>query len=749
MINKNKKIGEKTISLFEILILVVSVITFSYFIGNEFGFASASDISVVDPEWAADKAAESGGTGWVDIPPSAPLPTSAFSGGIGPEGSLGVVPDTSTIGSGFSETADLATQQAIAEATKTASSAAGDAAASMTGEKFIANIASNWGAITTNFAIAQALYWGTHFLLPLLGASQKMSDSLALALSLGYGIGSGIGIIANAAGWTSGLGGIFASSLGLPSLFIGLGGGLIGLGIGALVFLITYRDERIDAIQFTCYPWQPQSGGADCEQCNKGILPCTKYRCESLGRSCALTKIGTTEQTCAWKDKNDVSPPIISAWDGALDKTKYTYNPYTTTSTIDKGVIVQDIKTTDGCVNPSARVTYGFTTDKPSICKYDIVRKNSFKEMTNAIDGKLIEDKYTYTITSTPEEATGKGGSYEVFVRCESSNGNSNVNAFVFKYCRQAGLDTTAPVITLTEPLDGWFIETGKTSQEVNVYTDKQSDCKWSHNNEEYDSMPNTMVCSQSITEMNANTYYKCSTTLDGLKDNVENNFYFNCKSYPLKTEADRHKMTTNVKYTLVGTKPLVLDSITPEVGTVIKDSTQSVKVTFTAKTSAGYNKGNSYCDVKPTSASDKSYSLFLSDSNSPQYLHSQDLWFDAGSYDYTIKCCDIKELTGNCDVKTTQFSVETDFEPPIVVRIYNENKQLKIITNENAECVYGTNDCNYDFKDGLKLSTTNNIEHFADWNTNNNFYIKCKDQFGNMPAPDQCSITVRPFSSY
>ena len=44
------------------------------------------------------------------------------------------------------------------------------------------------------------------------------------------------------------MGGIFASSLGLPSLFIGLGGGLIGLGIGALVFLITYRDERI--VQF-------------------------------------------------------------------------------------------------------------------------------------------------------------------------------------------------------------------------------------------------------------------------------------------------------------------------------------------------------------------------------------------------------------------------------------------------------------------------------------------------------------------
>lgn len=743
----NKKIGEKTISLFEISILIVSVITFSYFVGNELGFASATDISVVDPEWAADKTAGSVGTGWVDVPPSSPLPTPAFSGGIGPEGSLGVVPDTSTTGSGI----DIGGPIPGSTSGATTGSGLGTPkiAPSMTGKKFVENIASNWGAIATDFTIAQALYWGTHFLLPLLGASQKMSDSLALALSIGYGIGAGIGIIANAAGWTSGLGGIFSSSLGLGPLFVGAGGGLIGLGIGALIFLITYRDERMDAIQFTCYPWQPQSGGTNCEQCNKGILPCTKYRCESLGRSCSLTKIGTTEQACAWKDKNDVVPPIISAWDGALDKTKYVYNPYTTTSTIDKGVMVKDIKTTDGCVNPSARFTYGFTTDKPSICKYSIERKNSFKEMTNAIEGKLIGDNYTYTITSTPEEATGKGGSYEVFVRCESANGNSNVGAFVFKYCRQAGIDPTAPTIGLTEPLNGWFIETGKTSQDVNVYTDKPSDCKWSHNNEEYDSMPNTMTCSQSITEMNANTFYKCSTTLDGLKDNTENNFYFNCKSYPLNAEADRHKMATNVKYTLVGTKPLVLDSITPDVGSVIKDATQSVKVTLTAKTSAGYNKGNSYCDAKPTSASDNSYALFISDANAPQYQHSQDLWLDAGSYDYTIKCCDIKELTGNCDVKTTQFSVETDFEPPVVVRIYNENKQLKIITNEKAECVYGINDCNYDFKDGVKLTTLNQIEHYADWNTNNNFYIKCKDQFGNMPAPDQCSITARPFSSY
>ncbi len=738
---KNKKIGEKTISLFEIFILIISIITFSYFIGNDFKFVSAVDNSVpeVDPEWAADKAAGSTGTGWTDLPLPSSLPTPSSAGegllsaGTGPIQGYGELP--------IAEGGPLTTPPTTLPAPKV---------------DFFGNLQKSWGSISVNFLIAQGLYWGAHFLVPLLGASQELADTLGLYLSIGYGVGAGLGIIANAAGWTTGLGGVFAGSFGTG--LVGLAGGVIGLAIGAVAFLIFYRDFRIDAVSFNCYPWQPQSGGADCEQCNKGLLPCTKYKCESLGKSCYLTNIGTNEQVCAWKDKNDVSEPVITVWDGALDKTKYKYTPDTARSPPDKGVIIKDIQTADGCVPAFTRFSYGFTTDKPSTCKYDTVRKNNFKDMTGIIQGRLINDSYTYTIASIHGGLTElskeginltNGGNYEVFVRCESANGISNVGAFVFKYCVQNAPDTTAPTIALTEPINNWFVESGKTSQDVNIYTDKPAECKWSHNNDEYDSMPNTMTCSQSVTEISANTFYKCSGTLDSLKDNVENNFYFNCKSYPLNAEADRYKMATNFKYTLTGTRPLVIDSITPEVGATIKDATQSVKVTLTAKTSAGYNKGISYCDAKTTSASDNSYVLFASDSGSPQYQHAQDLWLDSGSYDYSIKCCDVKELTGNCATATTQFSVETDFESPIVVRIYNENKQLKIRTNENAECVYGTNDCNYDFKDGIKLITTNNMEHVTDWNTNSNFHIKCKDAFGNQPAPDQCSITARPFSSY
>jgi len=306
--------------------------------------------------------------------------------------------------------------------------------------------------------------------------------------------------------------------------------------------------------------------------------------------------------------------------------------------------------------------------------------------------------------------------------------------------------DTTAPSIELTDPLNGWFTESGIISQDVNVYTDKPADCKWSHSDVDYDSMANVMTCSKSITEMNANTLYKCNTTLTGLKDETENKFYFKCKSYPLKNESDRYTMAESYEYILTGTKPLVIDSISPVEDSVIMDSTESVKVTLTAKTSAGYNEGQSYCSFKNSSEDDSAYVLFA---NTNSYTHSQDLWLDEGDYEYTIKCCDIAELTGNCDNETTEFEVETDFEFPVVVRVYNDNAQLTLITNEKAECVYGPHDCTYDFADGIAFPTTTEQEHSADWDTGNNFYIKCKDEFGNEPEPDECNMVARPFSSY
>ncbi len=128
---------------------------------------------------------------------------------------------------------------------------------------------------------------------------------------------------------------------------------------------------------------------------------------------------------------------------------------------------------------------------------------------------------------------------------------------------------------------------------------------------------------------------------------------------------------------------------------------------------------------------------------NTDSHEHTQDLHLAEGDYEYWIKCID---LGGNSDTNKTEFKVESDLEAPIVVRAYHEESYLKLITNEEAECVYDTVDCNYLFDDGIKITVVDETKHFADWNTKIDFYIKCKDEYGNQPLPNKCSLIARPF---
>ena len=42
-------------------------------------------------------------------------------------------------------------------------------------------------------------------------------------------------------------------------------------------------------------------------------------------------------------------------------------------------------------------------------------------------------------------------------------------------------------------------------------------------------------------------------------------------------------------------------------------------------------------------------------------------------------------------------------------------------------------------------MDTTDGIEHYVEWNSALDFYIKCKDKYGKMPLSG-CSIEARPF---
>jgi hypothetical protein len=331
-------------------------------------------------------------------------------------------------------------------------------------------------------------------------------------------------------------------------------------------------------------------------------------------------------------------------------------------------------------------------------------------------------------------------GEFEMYVRCQDANGNSNKANFVFQFCVEKGPDTTPPLIVATNLINGMPIAYEQTELDLEVYVNEPATCKWSHRDQAYDALEQEMVCSSSITEINAQMLYTCTTTLTGIKDRVTNDFYFRCKDKPVAT-SDRNVNAESYEFSVVGTQPLVISSVGPNAET-IRDSTDSVKVTLEADTSAGFSEGDAICYYSDTGETD-SYVRFL---DTDSYTHSQDLYLLEGSYDYFIKCVD---LGGNSDVREISFNVESDSNAPIVVRAYKEETHLKIITSEEAECVYDSVGCDYLFGDGIPLAVVEETEHYMDWNTQTTVYIKCQDGYGNQPLPDQCSITVRPFEVY
>ncbi|MCX6749707.1 MAG: hypothetical protein NTW17_03115 [Candidatus Pacearchaeota archaeon] len=593
------------------------------------------------------------------------------------------------------------------------------------------------GYILKTAATAAVIYAGIKFVSNQIGFSPELGEAAARSATIGYlAVKIGIPIL---------------QRLKIVGAISGPVGWIVGAGIAILFFIATFKSTRYDSYTFTCYPWDAQLGGKDCEKCNSGDFPCTEYKCKSLGQACELENAGTTEELCIWKNRNDVNPPEIQAWTEALT-TDYKYIPDTAISPPDRGVKIVPTNNNAGCVEAYTALSFGVKLNEAAKCKLDSANKQNFSEMRWFFDSSSTS-RYNHSQTmSLPNiealEADNitieNNGRISLYARCQDANGNANTGNFVFNFCVNKGPDNTAPNIITTSIINGMPIRFNVTSVDLSVYVNEPAECKWSKTDQSYNSMETNMSCSTSATQVNAQGLYRCSTTLTGLNDNVDNNFYFRCKDQPhlrITNESRRNVNSQSYKFTLKGTRSLVIDSVKPN-GT-IKDSTDVIKVTLEAKTSAGFHEGDSLCSYNGSGTSNQ-FNEFL---NTGTHEHSQDLYLAEGDYIYNIQCTD---LGGNSDTDTVSFRVESDSEAPIVVRAFHEGNYLKIVTNEEASCVYSNSnslECNYDFKDGISMQSLENNKHQTSWDSDKTFYIKCKDEFGNSPMPDECSIIARPYA--
>lgn len=580
---------------------------------------------------------------------------------------------------------------------------------------------------------AALAYFGGKMIGSMIGLSEDNSNSLGIALASGVGAYKAIAI-AQAKGFAPG---VFKTG------FIGTHPFLSAAAIAIVIFVLLYKDEKKQTVLFQCLPWEPPLGGQFCDECNKDPLrPCSEYRCRSLGQACEIENKGTEFEQCVWKSKNDVTSPTITPNATALTS-GLAYQPLLGRPT-ERGTKIVNSADSRGCLEAYTQLQFGVTTNEPAQCKIDYEEKELEALQFYFGGSNYFRQDHTQKmkLPSPADDRTDaplfkQDGTFDLYVRCQDANGNVNRDVYVIEFCVNKGPDTTPPVIESTSILSGSAVQYDIDTVPLTAYINEPAECKWSVENKAYDNMENAFSCSTNPTSVNAELAYPCSTNLTGIENRNINDFYFRCRDIAGNTNVESYK------FSLRGSQPLVITSISPNQTETIYGSTNEVAVQLSVGTAFGSDDGKAACFYNSTFTNG-----FTAMFETNSFTHRQQQELTDGTYTYNFRCVD---GGGNIAEAETTFAVRVDKEAPMVTRVYRDNI-LKIVTNENAVCTYSLQSCSFNLAEGIQMEyPTADIKNVlaVEWNPQSTYYVKCTDSFGNQPAdPNTCSVIVSPRST-
>jgi hypothetical protein len=468
-----------------------------------------------------------------------------------------------------------------------------------------------------------------------------------------------------------------------------------------------------------CQPWVAPVGGSDCESCGDDGKECSEYRCKSLGQLCKLVNPGTKKEMCINSHPNDVAAPVVSADVSALEK------GYTLNEKAGEGYTVSPQ------IEPFTAVSLGIKTNEPSQCKYSVNHSISYDQMTAYFGDSLYD--YNHTITfSVPDEFSENeellkltnGGQFKFFVRCQDGNGNQNEKDYYITFAVKKGPDLTPPVIELTSIANGAFMPANVNSTYFVMYVNEPSTCKWNDLDADYDDMLHSFSCSTQGLPTSSLYYglYDCATVLDGIDVNSLNKYYFRCKDQPNQPASEQNVNQESYLFTLKGTVPLEITSVSPETGSSLLTLSPELKVVTSKGAQGGHAVcGYSFVDDNPANAID-----FLFTNST---VHTQTFAnLTSGSYTAHITCVD---AAGNYDQEKVTFSVAADTGGPQIAQVYTEGNLLFLVTNEASTCEYSTTGF-FTYGSGVQMTGTQTKEHQASLDSDV-YYIICQDNAGNL----------------
>jgi hypothetical protein len=527
--------------------------------------------------------------------------------------------------------------------------------------------------------------------------------------------------------------------------------GAIGAATAWMVYNAMWSSEKVsvETVTFNCLPWQAPNGGTDCELCNDENLPCSEYRCRSLGQSCEIVNKGTKEERCVNVNPRDSSPPVITPNNADLSSGFQYFDIKDMPPS--PGFSIKSTSTSTGCLPAYTPIQFGISTNEPSQCKIDIAPKGNYSQMVTYMNGDNMY-KYNHSeFLNLPSSADIKNSSIKLqngkelifYIRCKDAAGNTNEADYALKICVDPSPDNTAPVVQGTSIKNKGCVPSDAENATVDFYINEPSECRWDYFDKDYDQMGNNMLCSTSAVEINAIQSYTCVTQLKGIARDG-NNFFVRCKDQPegIVNESKRNKMQESYIFNLRRSNQLKLSNIKPN--ETIFGAIRPTPVELYAETLFGCEDNKAICYYSTTNSPNSFVQFFDNSETTNEGIHTQRLDLNDGTYTYYVRCVDDG---GNVANSTTQFKVSIDTNAPVVARAYEEDGYLKLVTPLNSECVYNTESCDYLFNEGTQMPYANSTAHVTEWFADKKYFIKCRDQYRSEPV--DCSLIVRPTENF
>jgi hypothetical protein len=560
-------------------------------------------------------------------------------------------------------------------------------------------------------------------------------DELTTATAIGAGVGVAASIIYAYSAATVGTN--FASTLILAATAFFW----IAVAVAVIVAIISiagvgeYRERKVE---FSCLPWQPPTGGNNCDECNNlGVGECTTYKCKSLGKTCDLVNPGTENAACININPGDSSAPVVIINDTVEEE--YTYQRSNT------GV---EIKSSEngGCFQEYRAVTFGIVTDEIAQCKISAERTASYEEMENTYfdsSGNFYVANHVKTIGMPTLDSLGvtgispnRKGDYDLFVRCEDKSGNSNDVEYGIRFCVSPANDVEPPIITKFIPEEPGLVGLNTEEFDLAFYTNEPATCKFTSGASEtsYSAMEGEVLCENGINQATLFGWV-CGARLDVSPGVETGEYHFKCADQPWNGFNATQSGTNlgggrNVNSQSTGyeiqrtTTPLEIVSVSPE-GETIFSGVEPVSVDLEVSTSGGIDDGKAFCEYSFNSG--VNYIDFFETSTNAHRQTFSTLF--SGNHDIKIRC---EDRAGNEVEGNARFEIEVDSDGPLITRIYNSGDILRVVTNEDSKCEYSLNSCSFDFGTGVLLSGGERV-HTMSYTNGPTYRIKCQDGFGNV----------------